>query len=340
MRRFPYALLCLLCGLAGAALGRFVWVDAESPGRRVPSAVQPPNTSPKGGGKTLGRVRSGPRFTALALAMAARGETGRLAELIEACAHDPEALEQLAAIWSQTDPAAFALALAHSKAIKGSGREECHMVLTGMMSRWARQQPDDAWNAAEKFPPQLRRFMLSQVALDRVAKDPKEGLEFILRHPGIVPAGPTQSLDGRRDLVPLLQQLPDGFARFQCLKSALKGVPIAEALAAVPHSVEESNTYARRALLSEAAKAAVDDVIAFHQQAAGADRYAAAQVVGQVLVTKDPAAAVEWSRANLSGDMRNAIIRKAAENLQSKNPAAAEAARALLPESFRQSGEK
>jgi hypothetical protein len=335
MKRASYVLLCILCGVAGTVIGRYAWPDGEVLGGKPSSAARSSNLAATREEKTPERIRGGPRFAALALAMAVRGETGGLPALIEASAHDADALEQLAAIWSKTDPAVFALALANSRAIKGSASEQCAAVLTSMMSRWARRQPDDAWNTAEKFPLPLRRFMLSQVALDCIIKDPKEGLEFVLRHPGIVPGVSSESLNGRRDLVPLIQQLPDSATKFHSLRNALKGVPLNEALAAVPHTPEESNTHVRRSLIRDAAKTSTEEVIAFHQQATGVDRYAAAQAVGDALLIKDPAAAVEWARANLSGEMRSAVIRKAAEDLQSKDPAAAEAARALFPESFK-----
>jgi hypothetical protein len=209
-----------------------------------------------------------------------------------------------------------------------------------MMSRWAKSQPDAAWNAAEKFTGTLRRGVLSELAHERVSQDPKEGLEFLLSHPGIAPSGSATSLEGRRDLVPLIQQLPDGFGKLQSLKDALKGVPLTEALATVGQAPDFSTTNARRGLLRAAAKTSLDEVIAFHQQATGSDRYAAALAVGDALLLKDPAAAIEWARANLSGSVRNGTINTAAKALQSQDPAAAEAARALLPESFKSGGGK
>jgi hypothetical protein len=102
----------------------------------------------------------------------------------------------------------------------------------------------------------------------------------------------------------------------------------------VGHVPEYSNLHARRSIIRTAAKRSVEEVIAFHRTATGADRYAAAHAVGDVLVTKDPAAAVEWAKENMSGAIRNGIIATAAKALKSTDPAAAAAAEALLPEGF------
>ncbi len=88
-------------------------------------------------------------------------------------------------------------------------------------------------------------------------------------------------------------------------------------------------------LLREAATRSLDEVVAFHSTATGPERHAAARAVGDQLLKNDPAAAATWAQEHCSGNLRTSVLKKAAEHLQSKDPAAAAALRALLPESFR-----
>lgn len=327
-----YIVVCLTCAAAGVALGYYGIESAEPSAKKLSVGKGHERSAETSGSKPIKSVRSRHQVARAALEMAVRGETGALSELIEACAHDKEALELIAAVWLKKDPAAFARAMA--SACGSSRRESLAIVLQNMMSSWGKAEPDAAWSAAEKFPGTMRRGVLNQLALDRLSRDPKTGLEFALSHQGILPPVPAGSLNGRRELVPLIQQLPDGAAKFQSLTRALKDVPLTEALTGIGHLPEYSNLHARRSIIRTAAKRSVDEVIAFHRTATGADRYAAAHAVGDVLVTKDPAAAVEWAKENMSGAIRNGIISTAAKALKSTDPAAAAAAEALLPEGF------
>ena len=179
------------------------------------------------------------------------------------------------------------------------------------------------------------RHLLQQLALKRVEHDPKAGLEFVLRHPGTALPHFSKKLENGAALLPLIRQLPDSAGKLHIFTRALSGLPVAEAMAALGDPTENSTENARSGILRNAAKLNVEEVIAWHAQATGRSRYIAAQVIGEVLITKDPAAALEWAKEHLSGFSRMNTIKKAAEALSSKDPAAAEAARALLPESFK-----
>jgi len=136
-------------------------------------------------------------------------------------------------------------------------------------------------------------------------------------------------------MLPLIQRLPDCSQKHSILTSAVKGLPLSEAITAIGAGSDFATTSAKRIIFRSAASKSVEEVIAFHAEATGPDRYAAADGVGAALITKDPAAAVAWAQENLSGFARTNTIQKAAGNLESKDPAAAEAARALLPESYK-----
>lgn len=339
MKRFHYAVVCLLCAAAGVGAGRYLWPAPVSDAPVIGSSSHR-TASQKPAGltteKALAAVRSGPRRAALMLAMAARGERNKLPALIAACGNDPATLQLLADLWLTIDPAAFVDALAESPAMKGAAREQAAVLLIEVFTRWSETDRDSAWHSAESLHGSLRRFMLGQLAGVLVRRDPRAGLEFILHHPGVAPVSEGISSKEAPALLDLIQQLPGTATKRHMLVDALKTKPLAEAVTLLGEAGDAVSAIAGRTLLSGAAKKSVEDVIAFHAQALGATRYAAAQSVGRVLITKDPAAAITWAQENLSGFDRSYTIREAAQALQSKDPTAAAAARALLPESFRQ----
>jgi hypothetical protein len=63
-----------------------------------------------------------------------------------------------------------------------------------------------------------------------------------------------------------------------------------------------------------------------------------ARIMGWHLLQTDPAAAVTWTAAHLSGPIRTDTLEKAAKALETTDPTAAEAARQLLPSSFKFNG--
>jgi hypothetical protein len=343
MKAVPFILLSLLCAAGGTVIGHYTQAVPEpNAGDKKPQrAARPGKPSATATEKAFGSERSGPRRAALILEMAARGQSSRLGVLIEACAHDDLALQMLADTWLATDPAAFVRAMAESRLMKGTQRERMAAVLANMMARWGEKDPDAAWQSAESLSGNIRQFNLSQLALSRIERDPQAGLEFVLRNPGTVPFSTNKTLEKRRDLLPLIQQLPDSAAKFHALRNSLKEVPVAEALEAIGHSSEYSSMAARGSVLREAAKKSLEEVVAYHGQATGDNRYAAARAISDaLLLKKDPAAAVVWARENLSGSYRTAVIKKAAEMLEKSDPAAAEAARALLPQKYKGTGGK
>jgi len=144
-----------------------------------------------------------------------------------------------------------------------------------------------------------------------------------------------KELTNGAELLPLIRRLPDCAGKNNLMTKALKTLPFAEAMSALGDVAEYSTAGVRGGILSQAVKKDVEEVIAWHANATGQARNVAAQFIGGALVTKDPAAALEWAKQHLSGSPRTTTIRRAAKALESTDPAAAAAARALLPESFK-----
>jgi hypothetical protein len=204
--------------------------------------------------------------------------------------------------------------------------------LADFASRWGVKDEDAAWKSAAGLPVSLRQPLLHQLVMDRVGRDPKTGLEYALHQPGVAIPYDGSALRGRADLIPLIQQFPESMHRQLALASALAGMPVAGALHALDEMNESTAQRTRTFLLRNATIANLQDVMDYHAQATGRLRDQAGRAIGQALVRKDPARAVQWAQENLSGSIRNDTIRDAFQRLQSKDPAAASAARALLPE--------
>ncbi len=339
LKRAGFILLCLLCAAAGFALGRYAWAAPveDAPVMRPSLATHPSRNSPAPDIKAaFAELRSGPRRAALLLSLAARGDRRQLPALIESCAHDTHALQLLADLWRHADPAAFIKALAASKAMQGVHREKCADALWSVLEHMGKQSPDDAWSLAETLPGTLRRMGMGKLVGERIEADPRAGLEFRKAHPSVVPDYvDTAKIRISPELLPLIQSLPDCPVKWQLLRESLKELPLAEALTHLEGDSGYGSVMTRSTLIRQAAKESLDDVMAFHATATGPDRAHAARFISDELLDKDPAAAVTWAQEHLYGSERRATIRKAAENLQSKDPAAAEAARALLPENQR-----
>ena len=332
-----YVLLCLACAAAGLGIGRYVWTAPVSGAPALVSSRQPSAKAPSTQNvpQAVADERSVLRRAALILAMAARNERNKLPALIAACQHDDAALQLLADTWLHIDPGAFARALASFEAMEASRWESLHSVLTVFVSRWGEKDPDAAWSAVTDLPRSLSRFLQAQLALNRIERNPKAGLEFMLSHPGIVVPFFNKELTNGAELLPLIRRLPDCAGKNNLMAKALKGLPLAEAMAALGDVTEYSTASVRGAIFHHAVKKDVEEVIAWHANATGQVRNAAAQFIGGALVTKDPARALDWAKQHLSGNPRTVTIRRAAEALESIDPAAAAAARGLLPESFK-----
>jgi hypothetical protein len=337
MKRFCYIVFCLLCAAGGVVLGRYA-LDApvsDAPVTR-PSAILPPRkTAPQSVEESIASIRSGPRRAALIISLAARGGRRHLPALIAACAHDDAALQLLGDVWLQTDPGAFVQALAASKAMQSNRREQCATALHNVIERWGIKSPDDAWQCAESLRGNTRRMSLSKLAGQRIKSDARAGLEFLKSHPGVAPDDIRIPKENSASLLPLVLALPESAAKSRALAPLLRHLPLAEAIGQLSPSMDYAATATRRRLLNEASANSLEAVIAFHGEAAGANRYDAARFIGEALVNKDPAAAAAWAQDHLSGDSRTSVLRKAADALKSKDPAAAEAVRALLPENYR-----
>lgn len=221
-----------------------------------------------------------------------------------------------------------------TRLLSGQSRRAGTAVLCELMNRWARRDPDAALQMGASFKGTLRQYLLNQVALASVEENPRSGLEFVLANPGMMPPFFSKDIPGGQELLPLIQRLPESGAKFHLIKNALKGLPLTEAFRAMGGMSGYSTAFARNSLLRERAKTSLHEVIAFHSEASGGARHAAAHAVGDALVKTDPAAAVEWAKANLSGYLRTDTIKAAAKNLLEEDPAAAAAARVLLPENF------
>jgi len=343
MKRAAFILLCLVCAAAGLALGRYAWAAPveDAPVMRPSFVTHPSRKSPAPDIEAaLAELRSGPRRAALLLSLAARGDRSQLPALIEASAHDAHALQLLSDLWMHADPAAFIKALAASKAMQGVHREKCALALWSVLEHMGKKSPDDAWSLAETLPGTLRRMGLSELMGKRIEADPRAGLEFLKAHPAVTPGFVnTAKIRISPELLPLIQSIPDCPVKWQLLRESLEELPLAEALTHLEGDQGYGVVMTRSSLIRLAVKKSLDDVMAFHATATGPNRAFAAQFISHELLDKDPAAAVTWAQEHLYGSARTATIKRAAENLQAKDPAAAEAARALLPESYRPSAE-
>jgi hypothetical protein len=339
MKRFAFILLCLLCTAGGLALGRYAWaapVD-DAPVMRPSSSARPAaQSSIRSIQQSLAELRSGPRRAALLLSLAARGDRRQLPSLIEACAHDAAALQFLADTWLQADPNAFVRALAASKAIRGRHREQCAETLWSVLERWGKKAPDDAWRTVESLPGPLRRLGLWRLAAKRIEADPRAGLEFLKAHPGLTPGFvDLPKINNAPELLPLIQSLPESACKMQLLRETLQGLPLAEALTHLDATPEYGTVMTRSTLIRRVAQRSLEEAITFHASASGPNRMLAARFISHELLSKAPGAAVTWAQDHLSGSERTATIKRAAENLEASDPAAAAAARALLPENQR-----
>jgi hypothetical protein len=123
MKRLPLILVCAACLAAGVVGGHAVKMalrqdetgTAAGHRERKPATPAPDKALAAAGG-VLERA-------ALLFSLAEHASPGDLASLITACQDDFAALQMLADIWLQKDPAAFVRALARSPAMKGASHE-------------------------------------------------------------------------------------------------------------------------------------------------------------------------------------------------------------------------
>jgi hypothetical protein len=347
MTRNGFMLLSAACAVAGS------WIGHSLPNRTPLDSGRSKNgPAPMRTGKETGRmtvkyfadVKSGPQRAALILGLAESRDSSRLPALIEAWSldansvDDPMSFELLADIWLKVNPAALVAAMAGSQAMEGSQRKRLSDLLVKTISRWSLTDEEAAWKSADMLSGSLRDRVRGQLARERVARDPQKGLAFVLQKRA-VPVFISENVipENSPQLLPAIRQLPDCDAKSKALYRAVAGMPLKEALSELGSPREQATIKAREVVLTMAAKKSLDEVKAFHQQASGSARYAAASAIADALKYTDPAAAVEWARVNLSGPAREQTIQAAVGELKSIDPEKAEAARALLPESYKRS---
>ncbi len=334
MKRGLYLSVCAGCAAAGVSFGYFTR-ELRAPAPPGRSVIATTRGAGEGADKKPGwHSLSRRQRAAFFLTAAAERNQGRLRAMIESAVHDEGGLEFLADLWLHTDPAAFGNTLVGLVNALGPDKEPYKMALTGFMSKWADLDRDKAWRFAETIPGEIRSAVISQLAMDCVVKDPGKGLEFILAHPGVAPPFSPESITGRKDLLPLLQQLPDSMGKIHMMRNALKGAPLSEVVATANNPAGNSSSNLRWILYREAAWSSLEEVMAYHDQATGRERFDSARAVATELLNRDPAAAIEWARANLSGPSLLNIVRGAAGRLKNTDPVAAAAALDTLPENY------
>lgn len=337
MKRFLYFAFCGLTLLTGLALGRYVWEappnDVKVLAPPVVASRQPARSGNLTLEKALREVNSGPRRAALLTVLSARQDRRTLRALVNSCGHDPASFAFLAEIWQELDPAAFFRCAISSPVVTEVHAQANLGALSRVIQKLAKTDRDAAWRETERLPAKFRRVFTRAVTLDLLKTDPRRALEAALEHPGSTPGYLRGSPPLNPDLLPLVQRLPDSVAKATMLENIASREPFAEAMRIVS-GPGEADSFARDGLVKDTLENEPDEVIAWVDQAEGNSRYRAAGQVGEYLAAKDPTAALEWAEMHLSGDSRVRVIREAAARLGAVDSAAAERARALLPENF------
>ena len=218
------------------------------------------------------------------LAMAARGERSGLTALIDSCRDDPAALQFLAGIWLNTDPAAFLRSATASRAMKGAALSKNYTILTEFVRRWADIDFDGSWRATEKLNSICRRALLHELAGKRMDADPRLGLEFALNHPNSPPASAKRKRPTEWNCCPSFKNCRTVPIRCECCGKRQRTCPFAKRC-----PLWQMADW-RRKFLSRVIEAgmdkSLDDVIAWHAQANGNARVTAANLIGDRLRTR------------------------------------------------------
>ena len=339
MKRFPFSITCLAGLLAGVALGRNVGAGAPAKASTAPPATAAPTAKPGPRPDLLTSLKKTPGLrgkTALMLGALSDGHPGDMRHLVEAAGSDIGQLLMLSDIALPTDPAGFIKAITKNAGLL-DGRD---VIAQNFAEQWAKADFDAAFATSRELPYPVGAWLGGVVLETRFATDPTAALKLAVAHSGLrlnwdnthlIPATP-ENLD-------LVRALPPSMGKAAMIKAISADLPPDQAFALVLED-RHSNPLNGIGKVSQAMYKN-DPQAAQTWVLANPDHPAATQLSRQIsnhLIMINPAAAVEWAASHLSGSIRTSVLKKAAEALQKTDPAAAEAARALLPEAFKASG--
>jgi len=342
MKALPVSLTCLFGLLAGFPIGR--WFQSHAPADiSHPASTETPTlgkSSTPSSRPLLNPTRSLHGKIARMLNDLADHRPGTMRHLITACQGDPGQLWLLSDLALTTDPAGFITAL--EKGVPGSAPKT--EIGRSFAARWAKLDADAAFKTCHALPGP-NGDNLSPQALETMAKkDPGAALRLLAAHPeaNLNFDGLARTLVLNPGVFDQVKSLPQGMAKMRLISSLnhmASSLPPEAAFALVLEDRSASPLfrfdYISIAMIQKDPQAAQEWLLANPSHPAAASM---ARIMGWHLLQTDPAAAVTWTAAHLSGPIRTDTLEKAAKALETTDPTAAEAARQLLPSSFKFNG--
>ena len=335
-------LACLAALPAGFLLGRSTATstpvgptvgNAARPGGSGASAKALPTTN------LLIKLKQTPglrKKTALMLNHLAKGQPANINQLVEAAGNDVSQLLMLSDIALHIDPAGFIKALS-----KNYGTQHPQELIGyNFIIKWAGTDFKAAFQTCRSLPYPINGRLGGTALRPLFEKDPTAALKLAVAHPGLdLGWANEQKLAASQENLALVRALAPGFSKAAMIKAISANLSPDEAFDLALEdrhaTLQLGIMRASMALVEKDPKAALVWVLA------NPDHPAAAQLARQVgdhLIKTNPAAAVEWAATHLSGPNRTRALEKAGTALQKTDPRAAAAARALLPESFKEGG--
>lgn len=281
----------------------------------------------------LKQTSSQRKKTAVILNALANGGSGGMRQLVEAAGKDFNELSLLAEIARHINPAEFTKELA---------RELSHddfrdQLAFDFVRDWAKTDFATAFRTCSALPSFSGRWLGGAVLETQFATDPTTVLKMAVANPELrLSWGNENKIPATPENVDLVRALPPSMGKFGLIENLATDLPPDQAYALI---LEDRNSNPGFGLPRIAqAMMQKDPQAAQEWLAAHPDHPAAtflSRRIADHLINTAPAEAVEWITSQLSGIRRTKALERAAAALQKTDPAAAEAARNLLPGSFK-----
>ena len=333
------SLTCFTALVTGVLIGRHSFAipssrslagSAARPGGPGASAKSPPAPNLITQLKQPSGIR---RKTTLMLSHLANGGNATMRQFVEAAGNDVGQLLRISDIALHTDPAGFMKTITK----KTESLNAWDTLAVNFAKKWAKADFNAAFATSRDLPYPVGSWMGGIVLETRLATDPTSALKLAVAHPELrfqwnndlqIPASPEN--------VELVRALPPSMGKFAMITALSDSLPMDQTLALV-YEDNHTNPYygayrVSEAMIKKDPQEVQEWVLVNPDHPA---RSHMARRVGDHLIKTNPAAAVEWATTHLSGMHRTKAMEKAAAALQKTDPAAADAARALLPASFK-----
>ena len=339
MKRFPLTVTCLAGLLAGLLIGRNAGAGTSTnPSLATPTPAAPASKPrPKSDLLITLKKTAGLRSkTALMLGALSDGHPGDMRHLVAAAGKDFNQLSLLSDLALQTDPAGFITALSQQLPAEDSTSSLAY----DFTQRWAKADFAESFRTCRSLSGFAGAWLGGVVLQTQFDTDPTAALKLAVTHPELrLDWNSTHKIPATPENVDLIRAIPPSIGKAALIEALSAGLTPQQAFALVLED-RYSNPIFGIAKVSQA-MVKNDPQASQAWVLANPDHPAATRLAGRIsdhLIKTDAAAAVEWAASHLSGANRTNALKKAAEALQKADPAAADAARALLPEAFKASG--